>query len=48
MLLKPDLPFVISFGSLIVVVMSAIELTDEAFGRTAQVHDVEHRSVLGV
>ena len=38
--LEPDLPFVISLGSLIVVVMSAIEFKDEAFGRTEEVHNV--------
>jgi hypothetical protein len=40
LLLEPDLPFVISLGSLIVVVMSAIEFKDQAFGRTEEVHDV--------
>jgi hypothetical protein len=31
-LLKPHLPFTISLGGLIVVVMSPIELKDEVFG----------------
>ena len=40
LLLEPDLPFVISLGSLIIVVMSAIEFKDEAFRRTEEVHNV--------
>ena len=40
LLLEPDLPFVISFGSLIVIVMSAIEFENEAFGRTEEVDNV--------
>ena len=40
LLLEPDLPFVISLGILIVVVMSAIEFKDEAFGWTEEVHNV--------
>ena len=40
LLFEPDLPFVISLGSLIVVVMSAIEFKDEAFGRTEKVDNV--------
>jgi hypothetical protein len=40
LLLKPDLPLVISLGSLIIVVMSAIEFKDETFGRTEEIHDV--------
>ena len=40
LLLEPDLPFVISLGSLTIVVMYAIEFKDEAFGRTEEVHDV--------
>ena len=40
LLLEPDLPFVISLGSLIIVVMSAIEFKDETFGRTEEVHNV--------
>jgi len=40
LLFEPDLPFVISLGSLIIVVMSAIEFKDEAFGGTEEVHNV--------
>ena len=40
LLFEPDLPFVISLGSLIVVVMSAIEFKDEAFCRAEEVHNV--------
>ena len=40
LLLEPDLPFAISPGGFIVVVMSCIEFKDEAFGRTEEVHNV--------
>jgi len=40
LLLKPDLPFVISLGSLIVIVMSAVEFKDEALCRTEEGNNV--------
>jgi hypothetical protein len=40
LLLEPDLPFAISLGSLIVVVMAPIEFKDEAFRRTEEIDNV--------
>jgi hypothetical protein len=39
-LLQPELPFAITLGYLIVIVMSAIEFDDEMFGRAEEIHDV--------
>jgi len=40
LLLEPHLPFVISLGSLVVVVMTPIEFKDEAFRRTEEIDNV--------
>ena|SRR5580704_6220583 len=40
LLLKPKLPFAIAFGSLVLVVVSAVELDDEVRGRAEEIDDI--------